>query len=143
MAKCSPGGTFGSTLGTKNHPKAHKIQSFCISILHTDFRGPPDPHCGRNRVRITCQKQCSDCAGASGSHVGRLRKKSSWGHIFRRCRRRFGCPPEPPGPFLAQKALQVGRLVRFCCQSYGNGPKLYANRIRAEVKAYLNEKSYD
>ena len=37
IAKCSPRGAFGSTLGTQNDPKAHKIAVFCINILHTDF----------------------------------------------------------------------------------------------------------
>ena len=98
MEKWSPGGAFGSTLGTKNDPKAHKIQIFYISILHTDFRGPPGPHCGRNRDKITWQKQCLVCAGANGSHVGRFTKKMSGDHIFQRFWHRFGCQIEQLGP---------------------------------------------
>ena len=144
MAKWSPGGAFGSTLGTQNETNAHKRLYFaCIHILRANFRQPPGPHFGRHRLRMTRLKQRLDCAGASGLHIGRLRKKSSWGHIFKRFRRRFGCPIEPRGRRFAQRAAKFGRSRRSCCRSYGNRRNSARTHITSEGKVYLSDKSYD
>ena len=103
MANWSPREAFGSTLGTQNDPKVHKTLVFCINISHTDFWGPPGPHCGRNLLKITCQKQCLDCAGASGSHVDRFPKNSPRGHIFEGFWRHFGCRIEALWGFLGRR----------------------------------------
>ena len=92
IPKWSPRGAFGSTLGTENDPKAYKIFVLGTSILHTDFRGPAGSHCGRNRLRIRCQKQCLDCPGASGSHIGRFTKNLPGGHDFLRILTSFWLP---------------------------------------------------
>ena len=143
MEKWSPRGAFGSTLGTKNDPKAHKIQIFYISILHTDFRGPPGPHCGRSRDKITWQKQCLDCAGASGSHVGCFTKNLSGDHIFQRFWRRFGCQIEQLGSLCGHDGTFFRRWVRCRCRGYGNHWKPRQPHIKSEGKVYLSDKTYD
>ena len=143
MAKRWPREAFGSTLGTQNDPKANKIQIFCISILHTDFRRPPGPHCGRNRLKIACQKQCLDCAGASGSHVGRFTKKSSEDHIFQGFWRRFGCLIEPLGSLWGHDGPFFRCRVRCRCQHHGNHQNPARTYIKSEGKVYLSDKAYD
>ena len=143
IPKWSPGGAFGSTLGTENDPKAYKILVLGTSILHTDFRGHPGVHCGRNRLRIRCQKQCLDCAGASGSHVGRFTKNLLGGHICKGFWRRFGCQMEPLGSLWAYDGIFFRRWVRTRCRGYGNCRNSAETQITAGVKVYLSDKSYD
>ena len=116
IPKWSPRGAFGSTLGTENDPKAYKIFVLGTSILHTDFGGPPGSHCGQNRLRIICQKQYLDCAGASGSHVDHSTKKFPSDHIFKGFWCRIGCQIEPLGTLWARDgtffAAGFGVVVR-------------------------------
>ena len=142
MAKWSPRGAFGSTLGTQNDPKANKIQVFCIHILHADFRGPPGLHCGRNRFKITCQKHCLDCAGASGSHVGRFTNNLPREYIFKGFWRRCECQMEPLGSLWAPGGTFFRRWDRCRCQGHGNHMEtIWKSRqphIKSEVKVYLS-----
>ena len=143
MAKWSPRGAFGSTLGTQNDPKAYKISVLGTSILHTDFRGSPGSHCGRNRLRIRCQKQCLDCAGASGSHVGRFTKNLPGGYIFKGFWRRFGCQIELVGSLWAHDGTFFRRWVRSRCRGYGTRRTSAENQVTSGAKVYLSDKSYD
>ena len=138
MAKWSPRGAFGSTLGTQNDPKVHKTSVFCINISHTDFWGPPGPHCGRNLLKITCQKQCLDCAGASGSHVDRFPKNSPWDHIFEGFWRHFGCQIEVLWGFWGRRWHFFSALGAKSLSGLWNRRAAAQNHIAAEVKVYLS-----
>ena len=138
MAKWSPRGAFGSTLGTQNDPKVHKTSIFCINISHTDFWGPPGPHCGRNLLKITCQKQCLDCAGASGSHVDRFPKNSPWDHIFEGFWRHFGCRIEVLWGFLGRRWHFFSALGAKSLSGLWNRRTPAATHIESEVKVYLS-----
>ena len=140
IPKWSPRGAFGSSLGIENDPKAYKIFVFGISILHIDFKGPAGSHCGRNRLRIRCQKQCLDCAGASGSHVGRFTKNLPGDHIFKGFWRRFGCQIELVGSLWAHDGTFFRRWVRCRCQGYGNHRTGGQTHIKPEGKVYLSDK---
>jgi len=56
---------------------------------------------------------------------------------------RFGGPTAPLGGYLGKKAVKFGRSGRSCCRSYGNHRKPGGNQVKAEVKVYLTDKSYD
>ena len=45
------------------------------SVFGTVFRGPGE---GKGVIKA-CRKQCLDCTGVSGSHVGRFREKDDFG----------------------------------------------------------------
>ena len=135
IARWSPREAFGTNLGTQKDLKAHKIRIICISISHTDFRRPAGPHCGRNQLKITCQKQCLDCGGASGLHVGRFAKKSSVDHIFEGFWHRVGCLIDPPGSLWAHDGPFVHRWVRSRCRGYGNCRKPAENYSTSQSKS--------
>ncbi len=67
---------FGSPIGSL---WAHFWQIVCYFgyLFICFFRGPPGQHICRKWVIKACRKQCLDCTGVSGSHMGRFLKKSS------------------------------------------------------------------
>ena len=118
----------------KQCPQAQKVL-FRMRILGVYCRRPPGPHFLRNRIGRAWPESCLDRAGASGSHVGSRRKKSSPGQVFRRFRCRFGGPAGPLGRLFPQKAVKCGRWLRSRFRSYEN------HRTPARLKSSQTSKA--